>query len=316
MSAEHKLDADAFMRKYLKQPSDATARLVFADWLEETGEPHNAAWAHFIRLKIEADRHPLHGPTRHEIDRHAGQYAVYIRARLTVPAKLFVGYPKSLLQLLPAENVTVRLANFEVPCGVRDLIPESVARENLILPLDTQEHALLIAAADPHNLDLLQKLQFILARDVVFVCGEPEDIREAVDRTYPHTEVESADVSYEAPLIGLEDHPESSELSGIFFAAFSQEGCIGFEMTMAPSEGRVTYFDANSSIRSEPLTREAFARLLHHLLSLPPEAEYTENGRRCLDLQIPLLSGRPFPATLERQPRGKGSGWFRLRFRW
>src|SRR5215211_3313191 len=110
MSAEHKLDADAFMRKYLERPSDATARLVFADWLEETGEEHNAAWAHFIRLKVEADRYPRNSPTRHEIERHAGQYAVYIRARLAIPAKLFIGYPKSLLELLPATNITVNLA--------------------------------------------------------------------------------------------------------------------------------------------------------------------------------------------------------------
>src|SRR5215211_6830640 len=103
MSAEHKLDADAFMRKYLERPSDAAARLVFADWLEETGEEHNAAWAHFIRLKAEADRHAANSPTRHEIERHAGQYAVHIRARLAIPAQLFIDYPKSLLQLLPEQ---------------------------------------------------------------------------------------------------------------------------------------------------------------------------------------------------------------------
>ena len=31
-------DADAFMRAILRDPADVTTRLVFADWLEETGE--------------------------------------------------------------------------------------------------------------------------------------------------------------------------------------------------------------------------------------------------------------------------------------
>src|SRR6266542_6112212 len=108
-------DADAFIRSYLEHPTDATSRLVFADGLEETGEPHNTAWAHFIRRRIEADRHPPDSRERRELDREADSYAPRIRANLTIPAALFVGYPKSLLQLLPAPNITVRLADFAVP---------------------------------------------------------------------------------------------------------------------------------------------------------------------------------------------------------
>ncbi len=48
-------DADAFMRSYLRKPTDATTRLIFADWLEETGDESNVAWARYIRLKVEAD---------------------------------------------------------------------------------------------------------------------------------------------------------------------------------------------------------------------------------------------------------------------
>jgi type IV pilus assembly protein PilB len=193
MSAETNLDADAFMRKYLECPSDATARLVFADWLEETGEPRNRAWAYFIRLKYEADLYPFGSRERRELDRQADGYAEKIRARLTIPASLFVGYPKSLLQLLPAPNISVRLAEFVVPRSALELVPESVARENLVIPIDAQERALLIAAVYPSNYDTVQKLQFILNRDIVSVGAERDDMQAALDREYGATETESVD---------------------------------------------------------------------------------------------------------------------------
>jgi type IV pilus assembly protein PilB len=179
-------DADAFMRKYLECPTDTAARLVFSDWLEETGEPHSIAWAHFIRLKYEAGLHPLDSPEWRELDRRADECAEQIRARLTISAKLFVGYPKSLLQLLPAPRITVRLANFEVPRPVLELVPESVARENLVLPLDAQEQTLLIAAANPNDFDTAQKLQFILNREVLQIGAERADIQTALDRHYDY----------------------------------------------------------------------------------------------------------------------------------
>jgi type IV pilus assembly protein PilB len=193
MSAVTDLDADAFMRKYLERPSDSTARLVFADWLEETGQPHNRAWAHFLRLKCEATLHPFGSRERCELDRWADRYANHVRARLTIPARLFVGYPRSLLQLLPAPNITVRLAEFAVSRAVLELVPESIARENLVFPLDAQDRALLVAAVDPRNFDTAQKLEFILNRDVVLVGAESDDMRNALDREYGQTETESVD---------------------------------------------------------------------------------------------------------------------------
>jgi uncharacterized protein (TIGR02996 family) len=189
MSTATNLDADAFIRKYLEHPSDATARLVFADWLEETGVPHNRAWAYFIRLRIEADLYPSGSAERQELESQADEYALKIRARLTIPAELFVGYPKSLLQFLPAPNITVRLEEYTVPRAVVEYMPESVARENLLLPLAIQTRVFLLATADPYDTDLAQKLEFIINRDIVLVGAEPDDIRNALDRHYDATEV-------------------------------------------------------------------------------------------------------------------------------
>jgi uncharacterized protein (TIGR02996 family) len=177
-------DANAFMRKYLSQPTEVTARLVFADWLEETAVSHNLAWAYYIRLKAEADRYGVNSRRRRELDRQADEYAPKIRANLTIPATLFVGYPKSLLQLLPAPNISVKLAHFEVQLLVLELMPESVARDGLVLPLDMQGRTLLVAAADPCDRDLIQRLQFILNREIVLVGADPEDMQAALDREF------------------------------------------------------------------------------------------------------------------------------------
>lgn len=45
----------AFINAILDNPADDTARLVFADWLEEHGEPERAE---FIRVQIEAEKLP------------------------------------------------------------------------------------------------------------------------------------------------------------------------------------------------------------------------------------------------------------------
>lgn len=193
MSAVTNLDADAFMRKYLEQPSDATARLVFADWLEERGEAHDRAWAYYIRLKAETDRYPADSAQRHELDRQAGEYAVHIRARLTIPAALFAGYPKSLLQLLPAPYLTVNLSRFSPSRDALELLPESVARESRLFPLDTQGGTFLLAAARPTDLDLLQRLEFILNRNIVLVGADADDVQRAIDREYGRTETEAVD---------------------------------------------------------------------------------------------------------------------------
>lgn len=179
------------MRACLEQPADATARLVFADWLEETGEPHSTAWAHYIRLMAEAARHEPGSVECGVLIRRAADLAPEIRARLTIRAKTFVDDPESLLQLLPAPSITVRLARFEIPRQALELVPEPVARENLVLPLDLQERMLLIAAADPDSYETCQKLEFILNCDIVSVRAECEDIQQAIDRGYGQTEVES-----------------------------------------------------------------------------------------------------------------------------
>jgi uncharacterized protein (TIGR02996 family) len=50
-------DAD-FLRKLLEDPADDTARLVYADWLDERADPESRAKAEFLRVACERGRVP------------------------------------------------------------------------------------------------------------------------------------------------------------------------------------------------------------------------------------------------------------------
>src|SRR5262245_32262503 len=61
----------------------------------------------------------------------------------------------------------VDMSELDIPKAVIELVPESVARENVVLPLSLEGNTLKIITADPTNYDTTQKLQFILNKDIV-----------------------------------------------------------------------------------------------------------------------------------------------------
>ena len=311
-------DADAFVRAILRDPADLTTRLVFADWLEETGETANIAWAKYIRLMAK-DPHPSGTLTFESRDRQESEFAREIHAALTIDAAQLVGHVEHFWQLLPQQNITVKLAGYALAQSVIELLPESVARENAVVGLHLDGQQLFVAVAEPKDYDTLQRLGFILNKEIVPVRADADDIAAAIDYCYGLSETESVTcISYESPLIGLERDAESLKIAGIFFTAFSQEEygrtCNGFELFHDAHGCVVVYCDGSKSIGAENHSGGVFTRLLGHLLSLPVDAEYTAEECHCLDFDIPLLSNRRFPATLER--REGDAGWFRVRFRW
>ncbi len=81
----------------------------------------------------------------------------------------------------------------KIPKAVIELVPESVARENVVLPLSLEGNVLKIITSDPTNYDAIQKLQFILNKDMQPVLADHEQISEAINRHYGQTETESVD---------------------------------------------------------------------------------------------------------------------------
>ena len=88
----------------------------------------------------------------------------------------------------------VDLHEVSIAPAVVELVPESVARENVILPLEeVSEDVLRVIVSDPQDLDTFDKLRFILNRQIEIALAPRESILEAINRYYGQIEGESAD---------------------------------------------------------------------------------------------------------------------------
>lgn len=76
---------------------------------------------------------------------------------------------------------------------VIELVPESVARENTVLPFKEEDGALTILIADPFDLETIEKLRFILNRKIETALAPKEAINGAINQYYGQVEGESAD---------------------------------------------------------------------------------------------------------------------------
>jgi len=87
----------------------------------------------------------------------------------------------------------IDLTEVTIPPAVIELVPEPVARENYVLPMAQENGALKIIMSDPTDFDTVQKLQFILNKDIQPVLAPREQIVEAINRHYGQSETESVD---------------------------------------------------------------------------------------------------------------------------
>ncbi len=87
----------------------------------------------------------------------------------------------------------VDLRDMVIPPHVVELVPESVARENVVMPVAEEDGELKVAVCDPNDYETFDKLRFILNRAIQPVLAPREAILEAINRYYGQTYVESAD---------------------------------------------------------------------------------------------------------------------------
>jgi type IV pilus assembly protein PilB len=87
----------------------------------------------------------------------------------------------------------VDLEALEIPNSIIELVPESVARENTVIPVSMDNDKLLVASANPMNVEVTDKLQFILNRTVEMAMASKESISAAINRHYGQSETESVD---------------------------------------------------------------------------------------------------------------------------
>ncbi len=87
----------------------------------------------------------------------------------------------------------VNLEEVVIPPSVIELVPESVARENIILPMAEEGGSLKVIVSDPLDLDTFDKLRFILNRQIDIALAPREAILGAINRHYGAIDGESAD---------------------------------------------------------------------------------------------------------------------------
>jgi len=85
------------------------------------------------------------------------------------------------------------LENVEIPHTLIEMVPESVARENTCIPVELKGERLIVAVPDAMNIEVMDKLRFILNRDVELTTASRESILAAINRHYGQSDTESVD---------------------------------------------------------------------------------------------------------------------------
>lgn len=104
-----------------------------------------------------------------------------------------VGVPDTRLAELVAEYFRLEVANFTgADPNAFLLVPEAMARKHLIYPLAETDRSLVVATADPTDVEAERLLGFTSGRQTIFEVASPRAIREAIDdRFSPEKAVEN-----------------------------------------------------------------------------------------------------------------------------
>ena len=81
--------------------------------------------------------------------------------------------------------IFINLQDVPIPPAVVELVPESVARENVVIPIEEgDDESLKVCVSDPDDFETIEKLQFILNKKIDIAIATKEHILEAINRNY------------------------------------------------------------------------------------------------------------------------------------
>jgi type IV pilus assembly protein PilB len=89
----------------------------------------------------------------------------------------------------------VELREIEIPATVVELVPESLARENIVMPLALESGTIRVIMHNPLDFETIDKLRFVLNREIEVSLAPKDSIVEAINKYYGSatTETESVD---------------------------------------------------------------------------------------------------------------------------
>jgi uncharacterized protein (TIGR02996 family) len=188
---------EAFLQAILENPEDDTPRLAYADWLGERDDPRGE----FIRVQCrlatmaaeDGRRPPLEELERRLLEGHQDEWLDSLRPLLSgwrfrrgfldairVPAATYL--QRAVFRPATVRRVEVDLDGFEVPADALEFVPQSVAYENVLLPIGLCGGALVLAVQDPLDAGIEEKLRFLFNRDIDVVAAPGRQVAEAIRR--------------------------------------------------------------------------------------------------------------------------------------
>ena len=89
----------------------------------------------------------------------------------------------------------VQLREIEIPASVISLVPESIARENQVMPLSEEAGMIKVIMHNPMDFETVDKLRFVLNREIEVALSSKAAILESINHYYggATTETESVD---------------------------------------------------------------------------------------------------------------------------
>lgn len=88
---------------------------------------------------------------------------------------------------------SINLDEMEIPASVIGMVPESMARENTVIPIEAEGNKLKLAFHDPMAFEVLDKVRFMVNKEIDVVVAPKPSIQRCIDRHYGQSETESVD---------------------------------------------------------------------------------------------------------------------------
>jgi type IV pilus assembly protein PilB len=88
----------------------------------------------------------------------------------------------------------IELKEIEIPPSVIELVPESLARENIVMPLSQGNGTIKVIMHDPLGFETIEKLRFVLNREIEVALAPKEAIVEAINKYYGGSSKETESV--------------------------------------------------------------------------------------------------------------------------
>ena len=91
------------------------------------------------------------------------------------------------------------LENYEIDEGVISVVPERLARQYCLMPIDRIGNALTLAMADPTNVQAIEEVELLTKCVVQAFVSTTSDITKAIEKHYARTSLHDANGSDQKP---------------------------------------------------------------------------------------------------------------------